>query len=129
MTDKRPGGRVTYVTWNLVATGVFGALALGDIIPALVDSPRSLALWAISAAVTAALGWAVWERHRRPTWLLPRLYLLSAVPVGLSLLVTNAMTAFWIGAIWLVIIPVILSGDWLDRWLGAPAQSSATRHP
>ena len=30
------------------------------------------------------------------------------------------MTAFWLGAIWLVVIPILLSGDWLDRWLGVP---------
>lgn len=128
MTDEQPGRRVTYVTWNLVATGVLGVLALGDVVPALVDDPWSLALWVISAAVIAALAWAVWNRRRRPTWLLPRLYLLSAVPVWLTFLVTNAMTAFWLGAIWLLIIPALLSGDWLDRWLGAPAQPPSTHH-
>ena len=73
MTDEQPGRRVTYVTWNLVATGVLGVLAFGDVAPALVDDPRSPVLWVISAAVVAAVAWAVWKRRRRPTWLLPRL--------------------------------------------------------
>lgn len=128
MTDEQHGRRVTYVTWNLVATGVLGVLAFGDVVPALVDDPWSPVLWVISAAVVAALAWAVWKRRRRPTWLLPRLYLLSAIPVGLTLLVTNSMTAFWLGAIWLLIFPALLSGDWLDRWLGAPAQPPSTHH-
>lgn len=34
MTDEQPGRRVTYVTWNLVATGVLGVLAFGDVAPA-----------------------------------------------------------------------------------------------
>ncbi|GGO22930.1 hypothetical protein GCM10010980_25520 [Corynebacterium marinum] len=128
MTDEQPGRRVTYVTWNLVATGVLGVLAFGDVAPALVDDPRSPVLWVISAAVVAAVAWAVWKRRRRPTWLLPRLYLFSVIPVGLALLLTNAMTAFWLGAIWLLIIPALLSGDWLDRWLGAPVQPPSTPH-
>lgn len=128
MNDEQPGRRVTYVAWNLVATGVLGVLALGDVTSALANDPWSPVLWVISAAVTAALAWAVWKRRRRPTWLLPRLYLLSALPVGLSLLVTNAMTAFWLGAIWLLIFPALLSGDWLDRWLGAPVQPPSTHH-
>lgn len=120
MTDEQPGPRVTHVTWNLVATGLLGALAVGEVVASLMADPSAPVLWVFSALVLAALVWAVWQRHRRPTWLLPRLYLFTAVPVWLGLLVTDAMTAFWLGAIWLVVIPILLSGDWLDRWLGVP---------
>ena len=120
MTDEQPGPRVTHVTWNLVATGLLGALAVGEVVASLMADPPAPVLWVLSALVLVALVWAVWQRHRRPTWLLPRLYLFTAVPVWLGLLVTGAMTAFWLGAIWLVVIPILLSGDWLDRWLGVP---------
>lgn len=129
MTDEQPGRRLTHATWNLVATGILGALAVGEVVASLMAAPSAPALWIISALVLAALAWAVRERHRRPTWLLPRLYLLTAVPVWLGLLVTDAMTAFWLGAIWLVVIPILLGGDWLDRCLGVPDAARSTDSP
>lgn len=126
MTDEQPACRITYVTWNLVAAGVLGIVALGEIVPILVDDPWSPVLWIISGAISAALVWGVWNHRRRPSWILPRLYLLIGVPIWLTFLVIGDMISFWLNAIWLVILPVILSDDWFDRWLGAPTQLSST---
>ncbi len=126
MSEEQSDRRVTYITWNLVAIGVFGALALGKVIPALANNPWSPILWIISLFIIAAMVWGIRKRHHRPTWLLPRIYLLVTAPAWLSLAVTGDMTSFRLGAIWLIIVPAILSSEWLNRLLGVPANPPST---
>lgn len=115
-----PNRRVEYSTWNLVAVAFFGVVTLGDTAPALADQPGHPLLWALCAVIATSLVWAVRERGRRPSWLLPRFYVLVAVPAWLALPLLGDLTAFGLGAIWLIIVPATLSGNWLDRLFGAP---------
>lgn len=118
--------RVQYPTWNLVIMGLLVALSLGDVVSASTDHPGHPALWGIGAFIAVTSVWGVRERRRRPSWLLPRFYLLVAIPSGLALLLAGDTTAVGLGLVWLLIVPALLGSDLLDRRLGAPPRRTPT---
>lgn len=112
--------RIGYPVRTLLAVVMVVVLALAEVVPVVAAHPRHPLPWVAVAAAAAGLVWGITACRRRPSFLLPRLYLLVAVPGWLLFSITDDMTSLWLGVPWLLIVPVMLSGGWVDRLLGTP---------
>ena len=112
--------RVPYQVWNLITVVVLGTLVIAEVVPVLLAHPRHLLPWLALTVIPLVVGWGLYRRARYPSWLLPRIYLLVAVPGWLMFSITDHMTSLWLGVPWLLIVPIVLSGGWVDRLLGTP---------